>query len=124
MRHAFCTTPEPHLLAEVIPTFPADATFTTGNAYFESYSVANAEAIDLRANPDDDAGRLMAKREGCTGAKVAIGELFVVRDIGATDTCGFDLDLKLASKRVSDGACFLRLVSRSTLLSACYEEDW
>jgi hypothetical protein len=96
MRHALYTAPKPHLLAEVVPPFPANRALPAGNAYFERYTVAECEAIHVWANANYHTGRLMAKGQWRRGAKVAVGEFLVVADIGATDACGFNLDLKLA----------------------------
>ncbi len=44
VRHALRTTPEPHLLAQVIPAVPADAAVAAGDAYFQRHSVSYLEA--------------------------------------------------------------------------------
>lgn len=46
MGYALCATPKPHLLAEVIPPFPADSALAAGNADLQSDAVADVEAID------------------------------------------------------------------------------
>jgi hypothetical protein len=65
MRHALRTTSKSHLLAEIIPSFPADCALTARNADFESDTVADVEAIDGWADSYDDTGRFMAKGQWC-----------------------------------------------------------
>jgi hypothetical protein len=60
MWNAFGTTPEFHLLAQVVSSFPADATLTAGNANFQRNTVADIEAIDLWPNRNDDTRGFMA----------------------------------------------------------------
>jgi hypothetical protein len=62
VRYTLRTAPEYHLLAEVIPPFPTDATLAAWYAYLERNSVSNAEAIDLWPNGDYNTGGLMAER--------------------------------------------------------------
>ena len=61
MRHALRTTPESHLLAEVIPPFPAYCALSAWDSDLESNAVADAEAIDSGANAYDDTRRFMAE---------------------------------------------------------------
>jgi hypothetical protein len=93
MWHALRTTPESHLLAEVIPSFPTDTTLPTWNANLQSHSVANGEAMDLWADAHHHPRGLMPERQWCAGAKISICKFLVVGDIGAADTCALDLDL-------------------------------
>lgn len=81
MRHALRTTPESHLLAEIVPPFSANRALAARNADFKRNSVANSEAIDLRTNAHNYTGGFMAKRQRGTSAKVAIREFFVVTDV-------------------------------------------
>ena len=60
MRHALRTTPKPHLLAKVIPSFPADRALSTGNSYFEGDTVADTEVVDMGSDGHDDTGGFMA----------------------------------------------------------------
>ena len=62
VRYALRTTPESHLLAEIIPSFPADTTLATWYSYLERYSITNTEAIDFWSNGDYHSRRFMAKR--------------------------------------------------------------
>ena len=62
VRETLCATPESHLFAEVIATFPADTALSTGNANFQCDPISKLESIHLRANGDNRAGGLMAKR--------------------------------------------------------------
>jgi hypothetical protein len=78
VRKGLGTAPEPHLLAEVIPAFPADGTLSTGHANLQGNTVAYAEARYLGTNSHDNAGRLMAQGQWHTGTEVTIGELLVV----------------------------------------------
>lgn len=82
-----------HLLAEVVPSFTTDAALPAWNPDFESDPIADGETSDFGPDGRDDARGLMAQRQGCTGAEVAIGELLVIAHIGAADACGSDLDL-------------------------------
>jgi len=61
MRDALRTTSKSHLFAKIISSFPANRTLTAWNANLESHSVADCEAIDLRANAHNYTGRFMAK---------------------------------------------------------------
>ena len=81
MRDALRTTSEPHLFAKIVSPFPANCTLTARNANFESDSVANCEAINLRSNAHNYTGRFMAKRKRCTSTKVTICELLVIADV-------------------------------------------
>jgi hypothetical protein len=54
VRERLGTAPEPHLLAEVVSAFSADATLTTRDANLEGHAVTDAEARDLRPNGNDD----------------------------------------------------------------------
>ena len=81
MWNALRATPELHLLAEVVAPLSTNGTLAAGNANFESNSVTNGEAIDLRANAHYNTGRFMSKRQRCTGTEIAVGELFVVAHI-------------------------------------------
>lgn len=47
MRHALRTTSKPHLLAEVVPSPPADTALATWYPYFERHSITNIEASDI-----------------------------------------------------------------------------
>ena len=85
VRNTFCTTSESHLLAKIIAALPADVALAAWDPYFQGYSVADGEAIDLRTNSHYYTGRFMTKRQRCTGAEVAIGELLVVAHIRSTD---------------------------------------
>lgn len=62
MGNTLCTTPEAHFLAKVISAFSADGTLAAWKANLESDSVANGEAVYLRANGHHRAGGFMAKR--------------------------------------------------------------
>lgn len=53
MWYTFGTTPEPHLLAEVIPAFPTDGTLATRNPDLQGHPIADFEAIDLWANANN-----------------------------------------------------------------------
>ena len=60
MRHTLRTTPEPHLLTKVIPSFPADRALSAGNSYFKGDTVADAEVVDMGSDGYDDTGGFMA----------------------------------------------------------------
>jgi hypothetical protein len=96
MRYTLCTTPKPHLFAEVVPPSPANRALAAGNAHFERNAVTECEAIDVWTNAYYHAGRLMTKGQWRAGAKVAVGEFLVVADIGTADASGLYLDLKFA----------------------------
>ena len=81
MGNALRATPELHLLAEVVAPLSTNGTLAAGNANFESNSVTNGEAVDLRPNTHYNTGRFMSKRQRCTGTEVAVGELLVVAHI-------------------------------------------
>lgn len=81
MRNTLCTTPEPHLLAKIIPSLPANGTLPTRNAHLEGDSIAECKAIDLRTDSNNYTRRFVTKRERSASTKVAVGELLVVADI-------------------------------------------
>ncbi len=81
VRHALGATSEFHLLAKIIPPFPAYSTLTTRNANFERNTVSDRKARNLWPNGHNYAGRFMSQRKRCTGAKVAIRELFIIADV-------------------------------------------
>jgi hypothetical protein len=85
MWYTLRTTPKPHLLAEVIPSFPAYAALTTWYAYLERHSVTNTEAIDLGSDRHDNTRRFMTKgqRRACT--EISIGKFLIVAHIRATN---------------------------------------
>ena len=62
VRDRFGTTPKPHLLAQVVSTFAADATLAAGDADLKGDPVADVEAQDLRPDSNDGTGGLMTKR--------------------------------------------------------------
>jgi len=103
----FGATPESHLLAEIISALPADAALAAGDADLEGNTVAEVKARDLRANGDNDSRGLMAEGQRHAGAEVAVGELFVIGDIGAADTGCFYGYLQLANTRLLDAPSFL-----------------
>jgi hypothetical protein len=104
MGHALCATPESHLLAEIIPTFPADSALPTWDSHFECDSITNMKAIDLRSNAHYYAGRFMPKRQWCAGAKVSIGKFLVVADIRSANASRLYLDLKLPDVWIFDSS--------------------
>lgn len=59
MRYAFRATPKPHLLAEVVPTLPADRALSAGNSHFEGNSIANVEIGYMGADGHDHARGFM-----------------------------------------------------------------
>lgn len=81
VRYTLCAASESHLLAQIVPAFPADCALSARNADLEGNSVTNGKARDLRANTDNYTGRFMSKGQWCTGTEVAIGKLLVVADI-------------------------------------------
>ena len=85
MRHALRTTPESHLLAEIIPSFSADAALATRYAHLERHSVTNTEAIDLWSDRHDDSRRFMAKRQRRAGTEIPIGKFLIVAHVRATN---------------------------------------
>lgn len=52
MRKRLRAAPEPHLLAKVVPAFPAYATLPARDSDFQCYAVTNSESAHLRANGD------------------------------------------------------------------------
>lgn len=68
MRYTLRTTPKPHLLAKIIPSFPTDPTLPAWNPYFERNAVADLESIHLRSDGAYDAGGFMAEGERRAGA--------------------------------------------------------
>lgn len=108
MRNTLCATPEPHLLAEVIPAFPADGTLTTWEADLEGNPVADAETVHLGTKGHHRTRRFMAQGQGGTCTKVAVGELLVVGDVGAADARRLDTDLELAGAGLVNGPDFLQ----------------
>lgn len=60
VRNALGATPESHLLAQIIPPFPADATLTARDTNLEGDTVPNSEAANLRPDGHDRAGRFVA----------------------------------------------------------------
>lgn len=76
--------PESHLLAEVIPPLPTDATLPTRHTDLEGHTVTNGEAAHLWADGDYHAGGFMTEGQGLTGAQVAVGKLLEVRHVRAT----------------------------------------
>ena len=53
VRNALGTTPESHLLAQVVSAIPADVAITTGNTDFQGHSVPYLETLHTRANGGD-----------------------------------------------------------------------
>lgn len=99
---ALCTTPKSHLLAEIIPSFPANATLTARNADLKGNPIANRKAINLRPNANYHTGGLMPKGQRSAGAEVAIGKFLVIAHIRSAYAGGLNLDLKFACGRFFD----------------------
>jgi hypothetical protein len=78
VRDALRAASEAHLLAEIVPSFPADVALQTRNADLECHPVSKSEAIDPRADGNNLSRRLMAKRQWVAGTKITIGKLLVV----------------------------------------------
>lgn len=87
MRDALGAAPEAHFLTQVVPSLPANGALPTGQANLQRDPVPDPEARDAGANGHDDARGLVAKGEWAAGAEIAIGELFIVGDVGAADAC-------------------------------------
>jgi len=81
MGDTFGTTPEPHFLAEIIPSFPADSTLATRNSNLERNSITKNEAIDLGPNSYHHTGRFMPKGQRRASTEISIGELLIVAHI-------------------------------------------
>jgi hypothetical protein len=81
MGNALCATPEFHLLAKIISSFPTDSTLATRNSDFECHTISNLKAMNLRPNSYYDTRRFMSKGERRTRAKISICEFLVVADI-------------------------------------------
>lgn len=109
MGHTLCTTPESHLLAKIISSFPANGTLPTGNANLKGDSISNLESIDLSPNAYHYSRRLMAKRQRSTSTEVAVGKLLVVAHVTATDAGTLDLNLELPCRRFLDTSGFLTI---------------
>ena len=104
MGHALGAAAEPHLLAEVIPALTTDAALAAGDADLERHAVANREpAARPRTDRHDDPRRLVPERQRRARAQVPVGELRVVRDVGAADARRSQRDLQLAVSRRLDG---------------------
>ena len=122
MRDTLGAAPEAHFLTEVVPSFPANGTLPTGQTDLQRDSVPDPEAGDSRTNGYDDARGLVAQGEGAAGTEVAIGELFIVRDIGAADARGFDTDLKFAHAGLSKDSGFLSARGKSEICCSIYRK--
>lgn len=81
MRNAFCATPKPHFLAQIVAPFSANRALSTWNTDFQRNPIANREAIYVRPDANYYAGRFMTKRQRCASTKVSVGEFLVVTDI-------------------------------------------
>lgn len=78
MWEALCTTPEAHLLAEIIPPLAANDTLPTWHANLEGHTIAEGKAAHLGADGNNHTRRLVAKGQGLAGAEIAIGKLLEV----------------------------------------------
>lgn len=66
VRNTLGATPKSHPLAQVIPAFPADATLAAGYTNFQSNTVTDSEAADLRPDGHDRPRRFVSQRERST----------------------------------------------------------
>lgn len=71
---------EPEALAKVVSTLGAEATVVAHDAGFDSYSLADHEVLNTRANRGYDASRFVTKDHGCLEGKVAIPAMDIVMD--------------------------------------------
>lgn len=95
MRHTLRAAHEPHLLADVVPAFPASSTHTARNAGLDGYAIAN---LKLRENVgpgpgvrkriadlDDRAAGLMAESEWMSDLDGSVCVVCIVVQVGAAE---------------------------------------
>jgi len=93
MRETLPTTPELHLLADIIPPFLTSCTLSARQAHLERDLVSGLEVRDGGAYGADYAGGLVAEREGFADEDVAVSEVGVVVEVAAAEAGGRYLDL-------------------------------
>jgi hypothetical protein len=78
VRERLGTTPEPHALADVVSPLFAPIALLARQADFQRDLVADAETLDIGADADDNACRLVAQRQRLLHQDVAIAVVAVV----------------------------------------------
>jgi len=104
---ALRAAPKPKLLAKIVAALGADRAAATRDSDLKRNSVAKLEARNLGPYRDDHPGRLVSQRQRMDSTEVAVGEFFVVGDIGAADACRFDGNLELPKTRLFNLSLFL-----------------
>ena len=77
---------ERHVRTEVVLAARAVLAATAGNARFECHTFADAALVDVLADGDDLARTLVAEDQRAVDDVVTDAAVFVVVDVGATDT--------------------------------------
>jgi hypothetical protein len=78
VRERLGTTPEPHALADIVSPLLTPIALLARQADFQRDLVADAETLDIRADADDNTGRLVAQRQRLLHQDVAIAVVAVV----------------------------------------------
>jgi hypothetical protein len=82
--------PELHLSADVVPALLAELARFAGLADLEGYVVARPKRSDAGAHRGDDAGGLMAQRQGLAHQDVAVAEVTKVVQVRAAQARRLD----------------------------------
>jgi hypothetical protein len=100
MREDTGAAEEPHVQAEVLPTFPTGGAPTTPSRRIDGDPIARLHAQDALADRGDDAGGLVARGERLADPEAADTTVKVVMHVRAADTGSSEPDQHLAGLRI------------------------
>lgn len=89
-------TPELHGWADIVAALEAEVARFAGLADFQGDAVSNSEGRDAGSDGGDDTGGFMAQRQGFANEDIAIAEVGVIVQVGATEPGSLNCDLDFA----------------------------
>lgn len=105
---ALAAAAEAQIFADVVAALVAASAGSARQADFESDLVADFEVCDAGADGGDDAGALVAERQGLADEDVAIAVVGVVVQVAAAEAGGGNADLEFVGFGLGEGAGLLR----------------
>ena len=99
--------PELHLPADVVAALAAQLARLAGLADLEGHAVARLQRGDGRAHGGDDAGRLVAQRQGLPHEDVAVAEVAEVVQVRAAEAGRLDGHLDMVGAERGQHSFFL-----------------
>lgn len=102
MRKTLRRAPKPHLLANIIASFPTPIALPTRNPHFKRYSIADTKVRDGRAERGHHTSRLVAHAQRLAHHDIAVAAVVVVVQIRAAETGAADGDLQFVCLGVGE----------------------